>query len=97
MPTENFGSSITSGFFSLRERYLIAQALVLGIEKLAEVKDGPMREYSNINDMAELLKSAMFAPFTLAVLEAQKQIGTPATTASTLVYYVDPALEDLPF
>ena len=97
MPTENYESQTKSIHLSLRERYLIAQSLVLGIEKLAEVEPGPMREYSNINDMAELLKSAMFAPFTLAVLEAQKQIGKPATTASTLVYYVDPELEDLPF
>ena len=97
MPTENYESQTKAIHLSLRARYLIAQSLVLGIEKLAEVEPGPMREYSNINDMAELLKSAMFAPFTLAVLEAQKQIGKPATTASTLVYYVDPELEDLPF
>ena len=81
---------------SLRERYLTAQALVLGIEKLAEVEPGPMREYSNMHDMGEMLKSPWFAPFTLAVLEAQKQMGKPATTAATIVYYNE-GDEDLPF
>ena len=93
MPT--FDAKTTSVQLSLRERYLVAQALVLGIEKLAEV-EGPMREYSNISDMGEMLKSPMFAPFTLAVLEAQRAIGKPATTAATIVYYEEP-VEDLPF
>ena len=97
MPTESFGSSITSGFFSLRERYLIAQALVLGIEKLAEVEPGPMREYSNMNDMGELLKSDMFAPFTMAILETLARMGTPATTAATIVTYSEDVPDDLPF
>ena len=83
--------------FNLRERYILAQALVLGIEKLAEVEPGPMREYSNIQDMAELLKSEMFSPFAVAVLEAQKSMGKSASTAATLVYYSDPDAEDLPF
>ena len=69
---------------SLRERYLIAQALVLGIEKLAEV-EGPMRGLSNMQDMGELLKSPAFAPFAIAVLETQRAIGKPATTAATIV------------
>ena len=78
-----------AGFMlDLRERYIIAQALVLGIEKLAEVKD-PMREWSNMQDMGALLKTPMLAPFTLAVLETQRAIGKAATTAATLVYYED--------
>lgn len=71
---------------SLRERYLITQALVLGIEKLAEVK-GSMREYSNMQDMGELLKIPSLAPFTMAVLECQRALGKPATTAATLARY----------
>ena len=82
---------------SLRERYIIAQALVLGIEKLAEV-EGPHREMSNMLDMGELLKSQMFGPFAVAVLECQRAMGKPATTAATLVYYEDEGdVEDLPF
>ena len=93
MPT--FQEQKSSVHLSLRERYLIAQALVLGIEKLAEV-EGPMREYSNIQDMGELLKSQMFGPVTVAVLECQRAMGKPATTAATIVYYEEP-VEDLPF
>ena len=84
-----------SYILSLRERYIIAQALVLGIEKLAEVK-GSMREYSNMQDMGELLKTPALAPFTMAVLECQRALGKPATTAATIVYYEEP-VEDLPF
>ena len=93
MPT--FQEQRSSIHLSLRERYLIAQALVLGIEKLAEV-EGPMREMSNMADMAELLKSPMFGPFAVAVLECQRAMGKPATTAATIVYYEEP-VEDLPF
>ena len=82
---------------SLRERYLITQALVLGIEKLAEARAEPglRQELSNMNDMGELLKSPFFAPFTVAVLETQNYNGQPCTTATTIVYYEED--EDLPF
>lgn len=81
-----FDSSPDVIVLSLRERYLITQALVLGIEKLAEVK-GSMRENSNMQDMGELLKIPSLAPFTMAVLECQRAIGKPATTAATIVHY----------
>ena len=91
-----FEAKTSSVNLSLRERYLIAQALVLGIEKLAEVEPGAMREYSNMQDMGELLKSQAFAPFAVAVLECQRAIGKPATTAATIVHYEEP-VEDPPF
>ena len=94
MPT--FQEQTSSVNLSLRERYLIAQALVLGIEKLAEV-EGPMREYSNMQDMGDLLKSQMFGPFAVAVLECQRAIGKPATTAATIVYYEDEEEAEIPF
>ena len=86
MPT--FEKQEAGFILDLRERYLIAQALVLGIEKLAEVK-GAKREYSNMQDMGELLKAPMLAPFTMAVLATQQAMGKPATTAATIVYYED--------
>ena len=81
---------------SLRQRYLMTQALVLGIEKLAEVEPAHLREYSNMADMGELLKTPAFAPFAVAILESLAATGKPATTAATLVYYEEP-VEDLPF
>ena len=81
---------------SLRQRYVMAQALVLGIEKLGEVEPSYRREYSNMADMGELLKSPAFAPFAVTILESLSATGKPATTAATLVYYEEP-VEDLPF
>ena len=78
-------NSVDVVVLSLRERYLITQALVLGIEELAEV-EGPMREWSNIQGMGDLLKIPSLAPFTMAVLECQRAIGKPATTAATIVH-----------
>ena len=76
--------------FNLRERYILAQALVLGIEKLAEV-EGAIREWSNMHDMADLLKSPMLAPMATAILAMETH-----TTAATLFHYED-EVEDLPF
>ena len=39
---------------SLRQRYVMAQALGLGIETLGEVEPSYRREYSNMADMGEL-------------------------------------------
>ena len=67
--------------FSLRERYIITQGLVLGIEKLAEV-EGAMREWSNMHDMGDLLKSTLFAPFATVILATGD-----FPTAATLFHY----------
>tara|TARA_R100000306_G_C4300334_1_gene104752 strand:+ start:285 stop:566 length:282 start_codon:yes stop_codon:yes gene_type:complete len=80
---------------SLRERYLIAQALVLGIEKLEEA-EGPMRESSNMLDMHLLLTTPAFAPFAVAVLAARQAMGKPVTWATLDLVKVAED-EDLPF
>jgi len=67
--------------FSLRERYIITQGLVLGIAKLAEA-EGAMREWPNIHDMGDLLKSTLFAPFATAILATGD-----FPTAATLFHY----------
>ena len=53
--------------FGLRERYLMAQALVLGIEKLNESNED-YKEISNMQQMAALASHPVFAPFTVAIL-----------------------------
>ena len=80
--------------FNLRERYILAQALVLGIEKLAEV-EGAMREVSNMQDMAALLRSPLFHLMANAVLAS----GEYPAAENALVPENEPpfAWEDLPF
>jgi len=52
---------------TLRDQYILAQALVLGIEALAAVKP-PHREESNLRDMIDLAARPGIAPFTTAIL-----------------------------
>ena len=84
MPTQ-----VSSMKLSLRERYVLAQALVLGIETLAKVEPASSREYSNMHDMGKLLRGNMLAPFTFAVLASLKAIGKEAETAQRLTGFVD--------
>ena len=73
--------------FALRERHIITQGLVLGIEKLAEA-EGAMREWSNMHDMGDLLRSPLFAPFATAILATG---GFPMS--ATLFYYEEEPME----
>ena len=79
--------------FNPRERFILAQALVLGIEKLAEV-EGAMREVSNMHDMGDLLKSPMFSQMATAILAIETH-----PTAATLFHYIctEDEVKDLPF
>jgi hypothetical protein len=49
-------SQIMQHSFSMRDQYIIAQALVLGIQELDKVP-GVMKEVSNILDMKYLLEN----------------------------------------
>lgn len=84
-----FQTQISSMKLSLRERYVLAQALVLGIETLAKVEPASSREYSNMQDMGKLLRGNLLAPFTFAVLASLKAIGKEAETAQRLTGFVD--------
>jgi len=55
--------------FTMRERYIIAQALILGIKELEKVP-GAMKEVSNIMDMEYLLEhqfADMASPARLSI------------------------------
>ena len=84
-----FQTQISSMKLSLRERYVLAQALVLGIETLAKVEPASSREYSNMHDMGKLLRGNLLAPFTFAVLASLKTVGREAETAQRLTGFVD--------
>ena len=48
---------------SMRERYILAQALTVAIQELEKVEPPVMREVSNIEDMKDLLSNDALKPF----------------------------------
>ena len=48
---------------SVRERYILAQALSIAIEQLESVEPPVMRELSNIEDMKDILNNSDLKPF----------------------------------
>ena len=48
---------------SVRERYILAQALSIAIEQLESVEPPVMRELSNIEDMKDILNISDLKPF----------------------------------
>ena len=48
---------------SVRERYILAQALSIAIEQLESVEPPVMRELSNIEDMKDILNNYDLKPF----------------------------------
>ena len=78
---------IIEASLSLRDRYIIAQALVLGIQALTKVEPRVMREESNIEDMVDLLASQPFALFALAILQGMALTGDPV--ADTMGLFLD--------
>ena len=99
-----FGAETITMTLSLRERYLMAQALILAIETLAE-EDERRREWSNMQDMGALLKSDALAPFAFAVLASLQAMGKTAyarewsnmMAATTAGGAIEDEAADLPF
>ena len=50
-------------FATMRERYILAQALSIAIHSLEQVEPAVMREVSNIADMKEILNDKALIPF----------------------------------
>ena len=50
-------------FATMRERYILAQALSIAIQTLEKVEPPVMREYSNIDDMKDILSNEALKPF----------------------------------
>jgi len=48
---------------SVRERYILAQALSIAIDQLESVEPPVMRELSNIEDMKDILNISDLKPF----------------------------------
>ena len=61
---------------SMREKYILAQALTLAIKELEKVEPPVMRELSNIADMRDILGSNLLEPFNGMFLEELEEEGS---------------------
>ena len=68
----------------LRDRYILAQALVLGIEKLGEDVP-PYQEISNMQDMADMLIQPEFVMFVGGILMGRPGEPSPYPVAAALL------------
>ena len=69
---------------SLRDRYILAQALILGIEKLGEDVP-PYQEISNMQDMADMLMQPEFILFVGGILIRQPGEPCPYPVTAALM------------
>ena len=58
-------------FATMRERYILAQALSVAIRTLEQVEPPVMRELSNIADMKELLNNKALLPFNELMMHGE--------------------------
>ena len=61
---------------SMREKYILSQALTLAIKELEKVEPPVMRELSNIADMRDILGSNLLEPFNGMFLEELEEEGS---------------------
>ena len=61
---------------SMREKYILAQALTIAIKELESVEPPVMRELSNIADMRDMLGSNLLEPFNGMFLEELEEEGS---------------------
>jgi len=61
---------------SMREKYILAQALTLAIRALEEVEPPVMREISNIADMKAMLRSNLLDPFSEMFYDELEEEGS---------------------
>ena len=61
---------------SMREKYILAQALTIAIKELESVEPPVMRELSNIADMRDILGSTLLEPFNGMFLEELEEEGS---------------------
>ena len=68
----------------LRDRYILTQALVLGIEGLASVED-TYKESSNMEDMADMLMQPEFTLFVGGILLGRPGEPSPYPVAAAMM------------
>ena len=68
----------------LRDRYILTQALILGIEGLASVED-TYPEISNMEDMADMLMQPEFIMFVGGILTGRPGEPSPYPVAAALM------------
>lgn len=61
---------------SMREKYILAQALTIAIKELESVEPPVMRELSNIADMRDILGSTLLEPFNGMFLDELEEEGS---------------------
>ena len=61
---------------SMREKYILAQALTIAIKELESLEPPVMRELSNIADMRDMLGSHLLEPFNGMFLEELEEEGS---------------------
>ena len=79
---------------TLRDRFILAQSLVMGIEKLGEVKP-PHQEISNMQDMADMAIRPELTPFTMTILWGHPLFNpSPYPTASNFIHHAMEPLDE---